>query len=85
MISPGTTIKITATDGENPEKKSWVSLNIQKIFSAFLDNDAPMKQKRKDYEEEVLREKIISVPFVETNIDFETLDISNKLTNTEKE
>lgn len=72
---------IIATNGKDPKKGFEFPLNFQQIFSAFLDNDAPRKGKAENYAD-VLRGNIISAPFVETNIDFKTLDISNEFTDT---
>lgn len=85
MIRPGTIFKITATDGKNPGNSFEFPLNFQQIFPAFSDDDAPIREKAKTYEENVSRGKIMSAPFVETNLDFKPLDISYELIDTEKE
>lgn len=84
MISPGTTL-ITATDGNNPEKGFEFQLSFQQIFFAFWYNISPMKKKAKSHEKAVLQKKIISVPSVEGNLEFKTLDIRDELTNTGEE
>lgn len=46
-IFPGTAFEVNPTDGSDPEKKFRVSTEFPTIYSAFSDNDAPMKEKHK--------------------------------------
>lgn len=72
MITLKTTFKIIATHGKNLKKKFEVPLDFQKIFSAFSDNNAPMRKEVKITHKRFREKKIIPAPFVETNIDFKT-------------
>lgn len=69
MVLPKTTFKISATNGENPEKSFEFPLNSQQIFFALQQIPTMMrswKKKLRTHKEEVLRMKIISAPFAET-------------------
>lgn len=61
---------------------SWTFSNFSSLSQTMM---RPWNRKHKFTKKKLCEKKIISAPFVETDIDLKPMDISNELTGTEKE